>query len=152
VRREDLAFDFTLPDQDGETRTLAGFLAAGPVVLFFYPAALSPGCTVECRHFRDLGSEFAALGAQRVGVSHDDPATQRRFSDRHGFEYPLLSDVDGEVARQYGVHRPIPLLPTRRWTFVIDRDRRIAAVIKNATRMSAHADRALEILRQMAST
>ena len=103
---------------------------------------MTPGCTAENCHFRDLGAEFSALGAARVGISHDDVATQRRFSDRHGFDFPLLADVDGEVARSYGVRRPISVLGTRRWTFVIDRDRRVLEVIKSETRMAAHADRA----------
>ena len=84
---------------------------------------MTPGCTAESCHFRDLGAEFSALGAARVGISHDDVATQRRFSDRHGFDFPLLADVDGEVASSYGVRRPIGVLATRRWTFVIDRGR-----------------------------
>ncbi len=151
MRRGDLASDFNLPDERGQAQTLSGFLAKGPVVLFFYPAAMSPGCTAESCHFRDLKAEFIALSAVRVGISDDDPATQRRFSDRHGFDFPLLSDVDGQVARHYGVRRGIPLLHTRRWTFVIGRDRRVAEVIKSETRMSRHADRALEVLREMDS-
>ncbi|MGP8163848.1 MAG: peroxiredoxin [Acidimicrobiales bacterium] len=147
MRRGDLASDFALPDERGVTRTLGEFLATGRVVLFFYPAAMTPGCTAENCHFRDLGAEFSALGAARVGIGHDDVATQRRFSDRHGFDFPLLADVDGEVARSYGVRRPISVLGTRRWTFVIDRDRRVLEVIKSETRMAAHADRALAVLR-----
>ncbi|HXZ82713.1 MAG TPA: peroxiredoxin [Acidimicrobiales bacterium] len=152
MRRGDLAADFALPDQQGRTRTLVEFLAAGRVVLFFYPAALTPGCTAESCRFRDLGAEFSALGAVRVGVSHDEVATQRRFSERHDFDFPLLSDVAGAVARAYGVRRRPSALGTRRWTFVIDRDRRIAEVIKSETRMSAHADRALAALRELASS
>jgi peroxiredoxin Q/BCP len=151
VQRGDLAPDFTLPDEKGKTRTLSEFLAAGRVVLFFYPAALSPGCTAESCHFRDLGAEFSALGAARVGISHDDSATQRRFAERHGFDFPLLADVDGDVARAYGARRVGPF-PTRRWTFVIDRDRRILAVIRSETHMAAHADRALALLRERATS
>ena len=76
MRRGDLASDFALPDERGVARTLGEFLATGPVVLFFYPAAMTPGCTAESCHFRDLGAEFSALGAARVGISHDDVATQ----------------------------------------------------------------------------
>ena len=97
--------DFELPDQDGTPRTLAGLLADGPVVLFFYPAAMTAGCTKESCHFRDLAAEFAELGAQRVGISTDAVAKQKEFADKHGFDYPLLSDVDGTVARIFGVKR-----------------------------------------------
>jgi peroxiredoxin Q/BCP len=151
VQRGDLASGFSLPDERGVVRTLEEFLAAGPVVLFFYPAAMTAGCTAESCHFRDLGAEFSALGATRVGISHDDVATQLRFSEKHGFDYPLLSDPDGAVARRYGVHRALGPLPTRRWTFVIGADGRIAEVIKSETRMAVHADRALAVLRELAA-
>lgn len=142
----DLAPDFTLPDQDGTTRTLSGFLAAGPVVLFFYPAASTTGCTREACHFRDLAAQFAAAGATRVGVSMDAVARQRDFASANGFDYALLSDPDGAVARLYGVKRPLDLLKVRRTTFVIAPDRRIIEVISSELHMNAHADRALAAL------
>ncbi|GAB3212464.1 peroxiredoxin [Marinactinospora thermotolerans] len=143
--------DFELPDQEGRPRRLSALLADGPVVLFFYPAAMTPGCTAESCHFRDLGAEFAALGAQRVGISADPVDRQLRFAQANGFDYPLLSDADGEVAAALGVRRGGPMAvvaPTRRRTFVIDTDRRILAVISGEIRMRAHADGALEALRR----
>ena len=68
MERGDIVEDFELPDETGTPRKLSEFLAKGPVVLFFYPAAMTYGCTKESCHFRDLGAEFAALGAQRVGI------------------------------------------------------------------------------------
>jgi peroxiredoxin Q/BCP len=112
---------------------------------------MTAGCTAESCHFRDLGAEFAALGATRVGISHDDVATQLRFSEMHGFDYPLLSDPDGAVARLYGVRRAFGPLPTRRWTFVVGADGRIAEVVRSETRMAVHADRALAVLRELAA-
>lgn len=82
----DVVDDFELPDQDGRPRRLSEFLATGPVVLFFYPAALTPGCTAESCHFRDLAAEFAAAGATRVGISKDPVDRQKEFADRHGFD------------------------------------------------------------------
>ncbi|OXM66274.1 MULTISPECIES: peroxiredoxin [Amycolatopsis] len=139
--------DFTLPDERGEPRSLNGFLESGPVVLFFYPAAMTPGCTAESCHFRDLAKEFAEVGAQRVGISPDPVARQQEFSARHGFDYPLLSDTEGEVARTFGVRRSFGPLLTKRHTFVIDTDGRLLEVIKSELRMSVHADKALEVLR-----
>ena len=72
MRIGDLAPDFSLIDHDGITRQLSTALADGPIVLFFYPAAMTPGCTKEACHFRDTGAEFTALGAQRWGISMDD--------------------------------------------------------------------------------
>src|SRR6187455_3787274 len=90
--------DFALLDQDGKERRLSSLLEAGPVVLFFYPAAMTYGCTKESCHFRDLKAEFEALGAQRVGISADTVDKQHQFADKHEFDFPLLSDPDREVA------------------------------------------------------
>lgn len=147
MKRGDLAPEFTLPDQTGEPRSLSGFLASGPVVLFSYPAAMTAGCTAESCHFRDLGTEFAEAGAQRVGISPDPVGKQHAFSAKHGFDYPLLSDVDGAVATAFGVRRRFGPLPTRRQTFVLDTGRRVLEVVKSELRMSVHADAALRVLR-----
>ncbi|MDG4839300.1 peroxiredoxin [Micromonospora sp. WMMD967] len=144
----DVAQDFELPDETGTPRRLSEFLAAGPVVLFFYPGAMTRGCTAESCHFRDLAAEFTALGASRLGISRDPVAKQAEFSKMHGFDYPLLSDEDGTVARQFGVKRRVPLeaLSTKRMTFVIGPDRRIIEVIHSEVSMTDHADRALRAL------
>jgi peroxiredoxin Q/BCP len=143
----DQAPAFELPDETGTPRSLAGLLADGPIVLYFYPAAMTPGCTAESCHFRDLGAEFAAVGAQRVGISADAVDRQKQFSDKYSFDFPLLSDPDGHVARSYGVKRNLGLMPTKRVTFVIGADGVILDVIKSEIRFSKHADRALETLR-----
>jgi thioredoxin-dependent peroxiredoxin len=147
MRAGDLVPDFELPDQDGVTRKLSDLLEKGPVVLFFYPAALTPGCTKESCHFRDLAAEFEAVGAQRVGISADPVEKQRTFSDKHAFDYPLLSDEDRQVAATFGVTRGLSLLPNKRATFVIGTDRRVIEVITSEINMAKHADRALAALR-----
>ena len=145
----DLVDDFELPDQTGTPRRLSTLLADGPVVLFFYPAAMTTGCTAESCHFRDLAAEFAAVGAQRAGISRDAVDVQREFAELHAFDYPLLSDPDGTVATAMGVRRRLPLgaLSTRRMTFVIDIDRRVLEIIHSELNTDAHADRALRVLR-----
>ncbi len=148
----DIAPDFELPDENGTPRRLSDYLASGPVVLFFYPAAMTPGCTAESCHFRDLAAEFEAAGAQRVGISADPVEKQKQFSDKHSFDYPLLSDPDGSVATTYGVRRRLTMIsPTKRATFVIGGDGKILAVIASEVRMNVHADRALEVLRAAAT-
>jgi len=152
MREGDVAPDFELPDENGTNRRLSDLLAGGPVVLFFYPAAMTPGCTAESCHFRDLKAEFEAVGAQRVGISADQVEKQKRFSDKHSFDYPLLSDPDGAVATQFGVRRRFTALsPTKRATFVIGTDRTVLAAIQSEVRMNVHADRALEALRARAA-
>jgi len=140
----DTVDDFELPDENGTPRKLSELLADGPVVLFFYPAAMTMGCTRESCHFRDLSAEFAAAGAQRVGISRDPVAKQHEFSEKHGFDYPLLSDEDGTVATMMGVARRKG--PPQRVTFVIGQDRKVIEVVRSEVRMNVHADRALAAL------
>ena len=143
----DIVDDFKLPDETGTMRSLGELLAGGPVVLFFYPAALTAGCTRESCHFRDLKSEFEAVGAQRVGISADTVDKQKQFSDKHDFDYPLLSDRDKTVANLFGVKRSLGFLPNKRSTFVIDTDRRLIGAFHSETNMNSHADKALDLLR-----
>lgn len=146
----DLATDFELPDATGTPRRLTELLTQGPVVLFFYPAAMTGGCTAEACHFRDLSAEFAALGAQPVGISSDRPEKQHTFATTNAFGFPLLSDADHAVAKSFGAWRA--WLPgnfhTRRRTFVIGTDRRVLAEIGSETAMEKHADDALAVLRE----
>ncbi|MET0275583.1 MAG: peroxiredoxin [Acidimicrobiia bacterium] len=146
----DLAPAFELAADDGSTIRLVDELARGPVVLFFYPKAMTSGCTAESCHFRDLAGEFAAVGGRRLGISADKVEKQREFSEKHNFDYPLLSDPDRAVAKQFGVKRPGPLF-NKRATFVIDTDRRVLAAISSETNMEKHADEALAVLRARSS-
>ena len=139
--------DFELPDETGTLRSLTGLLADGPVVLFFYPAALTAGCTAEACHFRDLAAEFAAVGANPVGVSGDPVERQQEFAGQHNLGMPLLSDLDGTVRERFGVKRGFSLAPTKRTTFVIAEDRTVLEVVRSELRMNTHADRALDALR-----
>lgn len=141
--------DFHLLDQDGKIQELSELLLRGPVVLFFLPTAGSGGCTREATHFRDLVTRFAQAGAHRVGVSVADLLDLEGFAEDEQLDFPLLADVDGTVARAYGVRRRFPT-PVRRTTFVIGEDQRIAAVIRSETRMTVHADRSLEALARLA--
>jgi len=145
MRPGDPVPDFELPAQDGQPVRLSEELNRGPVVLFFYPRAMTPGCTKESCHFRDLEAEFAAVGAGRLGISADAIDRQRQFAEKNGFEFPLLSDADRAVARQYGVKRPGPLF-NRRATFVIGTDGRLLAEIRSEVDMARHADEALAVL------
>ena len=146
MRQGELAPDFSLPDQSGQTQQRTPLLTNGPVVLFFSPAAMTSGCTKEACSFRDNASAFADFHAQRVGISMDDVAKQAECSSQHNFDYPLLADTDGAVAKSYGVKRAIGLLKVKRTTFVINQDRTIRAVISSEFNMNAHVDQALAAL------
>ena len=142
----DLVPDFELPDQDGVPHRLSTMLKDGPVVLFFYPAAMTAGCTAETCHFRDLAAEFAAAGAQRVGISPDTVDRQKRFAQKHDFDFPLLADADREVAEIFGVKRRHGFSPVKRSTFVIGTDQTVRAVVHSEFSMEKHADEALAVL------
>jgi peroxiredoxin Q/BCP len=142
--------DVTATTDDGRTVTLSELAKDGPLVVFFYPKAFTGGCTAEACHFRDLAAEFAEVGATRLGVSRDDVDTQARFSAEHGFDYPLLADPDGTVAKAFGAKRPGPLW-SKRQTFVVDTDLTLLGSISSETDMERHADDALRLLRERAS-
>ncbi|MCX7617558.1 thioredoxin-dependent thiol peroxidase [Tepidiforma sp.] len=92
---------FSLPDQDGNTVSLADF-AGKWVVLYFYPKDDTPGCTKEACSFRDRHAELQAKGAVVLGVSGDSSASHRKFADKYSLPFPLLADTEHEVARAYG--------------------------------------------------
>ncbi len=147
MKRGDVAPDFELPDQDGTPRRLSTMLADGPVVLFFYPLASSGGCTTEMCSVRDEAARFAAVGAQRIGISRDPVARQKAFAEGNGLDYPLLADVDGEVCAAYGTRRNLAAAPVKRHTVVIGTDGVVRDVVKSEFRFGKHADRALAALR-----
>jgi peroxiredoxin Q/BCP len=93
--------DFTLQDQDGRDVSLADF-RGGKVVLYFYPAAMTPGCTTEACDFRDSIGSLAGAGYTVLGVSRDEPAKLAEFRERDGLTFELLSDPGAQVHRAYG--------------------------------------------------
>ena len=148
MQKGDVVPDFELPDQTGTPRKLSALLANGPVVLFFYPAAMTYGCTKESCHFRDMAAEFAAVGAQPVGISADSVDKQRQFDEKESLKMPLLSDADRVVATQMGAKRGGPsFIPNKRITYVIDTDRTVLDVFRSETSMNSHADKALALLK-----
>src|ERR1700753_785737 len=147
MHKGDVVPDFTLPDQTGTPRALREFLAKGRVILSFYPAARTYGCTKESCHFRDLAGEFAAIGAQPVGISADGVDKQKQFDEKESLGFPLLSDADRTVASQLGAKRGLSFMPNKRITFVIDTDRTLLDVIHTEVSMGAHADKALALLK-----
>jgi glutaredoxin-dependent peroxiredoxin len=117
--------DFALPNQDRETVRLSDVVKKGPVVLAFLPGAFSGTCTAEMCKFRDSLPELGKTGAQVVGVSTDTFFALKAWGDQQKYTFPLLSDYNKDVIRQYGVVNPdmIGLKDiAKRSVFVIDRD------------------------------
>lgn len=136
--------DFTLLDQDGKQHRLSAYRGK-TVVLAFYPADMSPGCTLEARSLRDKMREFQQMGVQVFGISVQDVKSKREFCDKEGLNYPVLADVGGKVARQYGVLAPMGL--AQRVTFIINPQGQIAHVITDVN-VIAHGEQVLALLKQ----
>ena len=149
MQTDDIVDDFSALDQEGREVRLSELVEKGPIVLFFYPKAMTPGCTAESCHFRDVAADFADAGAGRVGISADAVDRQKAFDDKYDLGYPLLSDPKQKIARLFGVKR-MGFLPSKRATFVIDTDRRVLGVIHSELDMNSHADKALDIIRERA--
>jgi len=116
--------DFTLPDADGKPMSLSS-LRGKQVIVYFYPAAMTPGCTAEACDFRDSLSSLAAAGVTVVGISPDGPGKLAKFRDRDHLTFPLLSDPDHRVEKAYGAYGEKKLygkttIGLIRTTFVID--------------------------------
>jgi peroxiredoxin Q/BCP len=122
----DAAPDFELKDQDGEIHAIEDYRGKW-VALYFYPKDGTPGCTTEACEFRDNIFAFRNKDCQILGVSLDDEASHKEFSEKHGLPFPLLADTDGSTAEAYGVKsRMLGFAVAKRQTFLIDPDGNVA--------------------------
>jgi peroxiredoxin Q/BCP len=129
----DVAPDFTLPDADGNPVSLASFRGQR-VIVYFYPAAMTPGCTKEACDFRDNLAGLGEAGTAVLGISPDAPAKLAKFRDKEQLTFPLLSDPDHVVHQAYGVWGEKTLYGRKsvgviRSTFVVDADGKIAQAL-----------------------
>lgn len=148
----DVAPSFRLRDQDGVERSLAE-LNDRPLLLAFYPADHTPGCTTQACDIRDRWDEFAALGVRVVGVSPDDVATHRGFASEHGLPQTLLADPDHTVLEAYGAWGEKVLygrtsIGVIRSSVLIGADGRVLKVWRRA-QARTHAERALKACREL---
>ncbi len=130
---------FTLPDQTGEPVSLQGLLENGPVVLYFYPADFTPGCTREACTIRDLHGELVAAGLQVAGISPQGTESHQRFAEKYQLPFLLLSDVGKTVIVDYGVNGPLGF-GVRRATFLIDQDGIIRDAVLADLRIGQHEE------------
>ncbi|MDQ1127943.1 thioredoxin-dependent thiol peroxidase [Microbacterium sp. SORGH_AS_0888] len=145
----DTAPTFTLLDQDERPVSLADYRGQR-VILYFYPAAMTPGCTTQACDFRDSISALAGAGFAVLGVSRDEPAKLRRFRERDGLTFPLLSDPDHAVHEAYGAwgekqNYGKTVTGVLRSTFVIDGDGRIEHALVNV-KATGHVARLRKLL------
>jgi peroxiredoxin Q/BCP len=144
---------FTLAADDGKKVKLAD-LKGKPVVLYFYPADDTPGCTKEACAFRDRSADLKKLGAVVLGVSPDDVASHVKFRDKFKLNFPLLADPDHAVAEKYGAWREKNMYGKKfmgivRSTYLIDKDGKIAKVWKRVS-VDGHDRKVIEALQELA--
>ena len=140
---------FTLPDQSGTPRPLAELLRPGALILYFYPADFTPGCTREACFVRDLHAELSGAGLTVAGVSPQSADSHARFVQKHALPFTLLADTQKTVAGLYGVKAPFGL-GVRRATFLIGTDGVVRDALRADFSIARHEDfvrRALEINR-----
>ncbi|HSY95153.1 MAG TPA: peroxiredoxin [Steroidobacteraceae bacterium] len=131
--------EFTLPDETGTDRSLTQLLRTEALVLYFYPADFTPGCTRQACTLRDLHAEIERAGLRVVGISPQSPASHAKFKAKHQLPFTLLSDEQKTVAKMYGVNGPLGI-GVRRATFLIDASRRIRDALLADFMISRHAD------------
>jgi thioredoxin-dependent peroxiredoxin len=148
LRVGDKAPDFTLPSQSGQPVRLSALTAERVVVLYFYPADDTPGCTKESCSFRDHYDVFKDAGAEVIGVSKDSVASHTAFASKYRLPFTLLSDADGAVHAQYGARTLGGLMP-RRVTFVIDRQNTIQHVFNAMFQAEQHVTDALGVIQSL---
>jgi len=125
-------------DQGGET-SLSDLLQSGPLILYFYPADFTPGCTKEACSIRDIHNDIQAVGLQVAGISPQDEESHQRFRDEHNLPFMLLSDPDKVVVKMYDVDGPFGV-GVRRATYLINQDRTIQDAIQADVRIGRHQD------------
>lgn len=143
--------NFTLQDDQDQTVSLTDF-AGKPVVLFFYPKADTPGCTIEACGFRDTFQKLQDAGAIVLGISRDTPKAQRKFREKYQLPYPLLADVDEKVCNQFGVLKEKNMYGKKvigiaRTTFVIGPDQTLLKIFSNV-KPEGHADEVLAAIEE----
>ena len=147
----DKVADFTLETDQGEKVSLSDY-AGKPVVLFFYPRADTPGCTIEACSFRDGFSKLKAAGVVVLGISRDTVKDQAKFKAKFELPYTLLADPDEKVCNQFGVMKEKNMygkkvMGIERTTFVIGPDRRLVHIFPKVT-PEGHADEVLQYLKE----
>ena len=131
--------EFELPDETGETVSLSSMLAAGPLILYFYPADFTPGCTKEACSIRDIHDDLLGVGLQVIGVSPQDGESHARFQTQYKLPFKLLSDVDKVAVKAYDVDGPFGV-GVRRVTYLIGEDGNIEDAVQADVLVGKHAD------------
>lgn len=146
VKVGDMAPDFTLTSQTGESVSLKDFQGKKSVVLYFYPKDDTPGCTAEACAFRDSYQVFKEAGAEVIGISSDTTQSHQQFVNKYDLPFILLSDTGNKVRQLYGVPATLWILPGR-VTYVIDKDGVVRHLFDSMLEFQRHVEEALTTLK-----
>ncbi|XP_044481305.1 peroxiredoxin Q, chloroplastic-like [Mangifera indica] len=140
--------EFTLKDQDGKNVSLSRFKGK-PVVVYFYPADETPGCTKQACAFRDSYEKFKKAGAEVIGISGDDTSSHKAFAKKYRLPFTLLSDEGNKVRKDWGV--PADLFGTLpgRQTYVLDKNGVVQLIYNNQFQPEKHIDETLKLLQSL---
>ena len=139
IKAGERAPEFTLPDETSKDRSLTELLSAGAIVLYFYPADFTPGCTRQACVLRDIHTEIESAGLRVVGISPQNPQSHAKFKARYNLPFVLLSDEQKTVVRMYGVNGPLGI-GLRRATYLIDTSRRVRDSVLADFKIARHAE------------
>lgn len=134
-----VAPEFILPDESGNDISLSDLLQKGPLILYFYPADFTPGCTREACAFRDLHSDILSVGLQVIGVSPQSGDSHRRFREEHKLPFTLLSDEDKVAIKMYDVDGPFGI-GVRRVTYLVNQGRKIQSTLQADVLINRHKE------------
>jgi peroxiredoxin Q/BCP len=131
--------EFVLNDHEGRETSLSDLLQAGPLILYFYPADFTPGCTKEACSIRDIHDDIQSVGLQVAGISPQDEDSHQRFRDEHDLPFVLLSDPEKTAIKMYEVDGPFGV-GVRRATFLISQDREIKDAVMADVLIGRHKE------------
>jgi peroxiredoxin Q/BCP len=131
--------EFTLPDETGTDRSMTELLSSGAIVLYFYPADFTPGCTRQACALRDMHGDMIKAGLRVVGISPQNPESHTKFKAKYNLPFVLLSDEHKAVIKMYGVNGPLGF-GVRRASFLIDGGRRIRDVVLADFKIARHEE------------
>jgi peroxiredoxin Q/BCP len=131
--------EFLLPNDEGGETSLSDLLTDGPLILYFYPADFTPGCTKEACSIRDIHNDIQSVGLQVAGISPQDEDSHKRFRDKHELPFVLLSDAEKVAIKMYDVDGPFGV-GVRRATFLINQDRKIQDAVMADVRIGRHQE------------
>jgi thioredoxin-dependent peroxiredoxin len=139
IKAGERAPEFTLPDEKGNDRSLTELLSSGAIILYFYPADFTPGCTRQACSLRDLHADIQRAGLRVVGISPQSPESHTKFREKYQLPFDLLSDQQKTVIKMYGLNGPLGL-GVRRASYLIDGSRRVRDAVLADFRVGRHMD------------